>query len=51
MFQIKIDDTEVTFEILEGEEETTYLKKVKREMASRKQKATKSKRGRGKRGK
>ncbi|KAK0079372.1 hypothetical protein PV325_001345 [Microctonus aethiopoides] len=48
--KIKIDDTEVAFEILEGDEETTYLKKVKRDMASRKQKATKSKRGRGKRG-
>lgn len=48
--KVKIEDTDVAFEILEGEEEQTYLKKVKRDMASRKQKGSRSKRGRGKRG-
>lgn len=44
-FKVKIQDIEVTFKILEGEEETKYLTKVMEEMVASKNKYNKAKRG------
>lgn len=49
--KLKINDTEVTFRILEGDEEEEYLKSVKNTMANKKHKTFKGgKRGRPKKG-